>query len=485
MLDQPDIEQGEGLIDTRLQPKQGLAYKTIATELLYGGAAGGGKSHLMRIAAIMWCLAIPGLQVYIFRRKFPDLWKNHMEGPTAFPAMLAQYLDMGWCKINLSKNYIEFYNGSKILLCHCQHEKDRFDYQGAEIHVLMVDELTTFPENVYRYLRGRVRLGGLQLPAGWAGMFPRIINSANPGGIGHNWVKMTFIDVQPQYEIRKMGKKEGGMLRQYIPARLEDNKALIANDPEYEDRLEGLGNEALVEAMRRGDWDIVAGGMFDDVWERSKHVIRPFAIPSSWTIDRTFDWGSSKPFSVGWWAESDGTGATMADGTTRYFPRGTVFRIAEWYGWNGKANEGCKMLARDIAAGIIEREQAMGIYYRVEPGAADSSIYTTEDGHCIADEMLTKNVMWLPANKAPGSRKQGWELMRRAFSAVLKPRMEDPGLIIFSNCVQFIRTVPTLTRLERDTDDIDTNAEDHIADESRYRLLQSKHEEGQTQLTGT
>ena len=311
-------------IDTRLQPKQGLAYKTIATELLYGGAAGGGKSHLMRIAAIMWCLAIPGLQVYIFRRKFPDLWKNHMEGPTAFPVMLAEYIEAGWCKINLSKNYIEFYNGSKILLCHCQHEKDMYDYQGAEIHVLMVDELTTFPEKVYRYLRGRVRLGGLQLPAGWRGMFPRIINSANPGGIGHNWVKMTFIDVQPEYEIRRMGKKEGGMVRQFIPARLEDNRALTANDPEYEDRLEGLGNEALVEAMRRGDWDIVAGGMFDDVWDRDKHIIRPFPIPSSWAIDRTFDWGSSKPFSVGWWAESDGTGATMADGTVRYFPRGST-----------------------------------------------------------------------------------------------------------------------------------------------------------------
>lgn len=472
------------MFSARLQPKQGIAFKSIASEILYGGAAGGGKSHLMRVAAILWCLAIPGLQVYIFRRKFPDLWKNHMEGPTAFPSMLAAFIDQGWCKINLTKNFIEFYNGSKILLCHCQHEKDRFDYQGAEIHVLMIDELTTFTEKIYRYLRGRVRLGGLKLPEERRGAFPRIINSGNPGGIGHNWVKMTFIDVQPEYQIRKMPMKDGGMTRQFIPARLEDNKALTDNDPEYADRLEGLGNEALVEAMRRGDWDIVAGGMFDDVWERQRHVIRPFAIPSSWNLDRSFDWGSSKPFSVAWWAESDGTGATMADGTVRYWPRGTLFRIAEWYGWNGKANEGCKMLARDIASGIIEREQAMGIYYRVEPGPADSSIYTTEDGHCIADEMLTKNVTWLPANKSPGTRKQGWELMRRAFSAVLKAPMEDPGLIIFSNCVQFIRTVPTLTRLERDTDDIDTNAEDHIADETRYRMLQSKHEEGQTQLTG-
>lgn len=467
-----------------LQPKQGLAYHSVASEILYGGAAGGGKSHLMRAAAIIWCCAIPGLQVYIFRRKFPDLWKNHMEGPTAFPALLAEYILHGWVKINLSKNYIEFWNGSKILLCHCQYEKDRYDYQGAEIHVLMVDELTTFPDCIYRYLRGRVRLGGLKVKAPWRGLFPRIINSANPGGIGHNWVKQTFIDIQPPYEIRRMVKKEGGMTRQFIPARLEDNPALMENDPEYEDRLEGLGNAALVEAMRRGDWDIVAGGMFDDVWDRKRHVMRPFQIPGSWGIDRSFDWGSSKPFSVAWWAESDGTNAVMADGTVRSFPRGTLFRIAEWYGWNGTANEGTKMLARDIAAGIVERENAMGIFYRVEPGPADSSIYTVEDGHCIADEMLVHNVMWIPANKGPGSRKQGWELMRSRFAAMLKPHPEDPGLIIFQNCVQFIRTVPTLTRLERDPDDIDTNAEDHIADEVRYRVLQTKHEEGTVQMTG-
>jgi hypothetical protein len=472
------------VIDLDLQYKQSVALTTDATEILYGGAAGGGKSHLMRVAAIYWCCHIPSLQVYIFRRKFPDLWKNHMEGPTAFPAMLSEFVLKGWVSINNTKNYIQFWNGSKIMLCHCQHEKDVYDYQGAEIHVLMVDELTTFTEYVYRYLRGRVRLGGLQVPEEYKGMFPRILGSANPGGIGHNWVKQTFIDVQPPLAIARMNKKEGGMLRQFIPALLEDNPALTDNDPDYEDRLEGLGNEALVEAMRHGDWDIVAGGMFDDVWQRDRHVIKPFQIPSSWRIDRSFDWGSSKPFSVGWWAESDGTNATMQDGTVRSFPRGTLFRIAEWYGWNGKANEGSKMLAREIAEGIVLRENAMGIYYRVEPGPADSSIFSREDGHCIADEMLVYNVMWEPANKAPGTRKQGWELMRRAMKATLRSPMEDPGLIIFENCVQFIRTVPTLTRLDRDLDDIDTNAEDHIADEVRYRLLQTYHEEGTVQITG-
>jgi len=472
------------MIDIDLQYKQSKALISNATEILYGGAAGGGKSHLMRAAAIYWCMSIPNLQVYIFRRKFPDLWKNHMEGPTSFPQMLAELVDAGYCKINLSKNYIEFYNGAKILLCHCQHEKDRFDYQGAEIHVLMVDELTTFTETIYRYLRGRVRLGGLKLDGEWDGFFPRIINSANPGGVGHNWVKQTWIDIQPPYQIARVTKAEGGMLRQFIPALLEDNPALTKNDPEYEDRLEGLGNEALVSAMRHGDWDIVAGGMFDDVWQRERHIIRPFAVPASWRIDRSFDWGSSKPFSVGWWAESDGTNATMHDGTVRSFPRGTLFRIAEWYGWNGKANEGSKLLAREIAEGIVQRENAMGIYYRVEPGPADSSIFTNEDGHCIADEMLVYNVMWEPANKAPGTRKSGWELMRRGFKATLQSPMESPGLIIFENCVQFIRTVPTLTRLERDPDDIDTTSEDHIADETRYRLLQNYHEEGTVQITG-
>lgn len=467
-----------------LQAKQTQAFDTHATELLYGGAAGGGKSHLMRTAFISWCTHIPGLQCYLFRRKFPDLWKNHMEGPSSFPAMLAEWVDEGYVSINQTKNYITFWNDSKIHLCHCQHEKDKYDYQGAEIHVLGVDELTTFPESIYRYLRGRVRLGALQVPDPYKETFPRIVNSANPGGIGHNWVKMSFIDEQPPYAVKRMSKEEGGMLRQFIPAWLEDNPALVENDPEYENRLEGLGNKALVEAMRRGDWDIVAGGMFDDVWDRSRHVLKPFAIPQTWKIDRTFDWGSSKPFSVGWWAESDGTDATMLDGTTRSFPRGSVFRIAEWYGWNGKPNEGTRMLAADIAKGIIEREEAMGIRYRVEKGAADSSIYTTEDGHCIADQMSMHGVMWTKANKAPGSRKQGWELMRTMFKAALAPVPEEAGLYIFENCVQFIRTVPTLTRLDRDTDDVNTNEEDHIADDTRYRLLEKKYEEATLKIVG-
>src|SRR5690606_22286901 len=139
-----------------------------------GGAAGGGKSHLMRGAAISWCSQIDGLQVYLFRREFPDLYKNHMEGPTSFPNMLAPWVEEGFARINYGANQIIFpFNGSKIHLCHCKNEQDVYGYQGPEIHVLMIDELTHFTEFMYRYLRGRVRLGGLKVPEHLKGMFPR------------------------------------------------------------------------------------------------------------------------------------------------------------------------------------------------------------------------------------------------------------------------------------------------------------------------
>ncbi len=428
----------------------------------------------MRVAAILWCIAIPGLQVYIFRRLFADLWKNHMEGPGGFLALLAGWIEAKAVKVNYSDNSIEFYNKSKIFLCHCQYEKDVIKYQGAEIHVLFIDELTHFTEKIYRFLRGRVRMAGIQIPARFKGLFPRIICGSNPGSIGHNWVKFSFIDNAAEYEIRRMPKQEGGMLRQFIPAKLQDNPALNESDPDYEDRLEGLGDPELVRAMRDGDWNIIAGGMFDDLWNdcgrRVVHIIQPFDIPSSWRIDRSFDWGSSAPFSVGWWAESDGTKAPNG----KIYPRGTLFRIYEWYGWNGKPNEGCKLLAVDIAKGILEREKLWGI--KAKPGPADSSIYDTENGMCIADDMAKIGVRWIEADKSPGSRKNRAERMRKYLKASLQSPMESPGLFIFDRCTHFIRTVPVLPRAENNRDDVDTDAEDHAYDEAAYRIAQPKRE---------
>ena len=464
MTTAPALDLGE------LHQRQSDALQSTATEILYGGAAGGGKSHLFRTALIYWGLAVPGLQTYLFRRTLPDLWRNHMDGPTSFPALLAPWVKTGLARINHSKGFIDLPGGSRINLCHCQHAKDVYNYQGAEMHVLAIDELTQWQRDMYLFLRSRVRMVSVKVPEQFRGLFPRIICGANPGGVGHNWVKSDFIDVQPVFQISRMPGKEGGLRRQYIPARLEDNPALLRDDPDYINRLDGLGNPALVKAMKEGDWDIVAGGAIDDVWNRDAHVLEPFEVPPTWRIDRSFDWGSSKPFSVGWWAESDGTEATMRDGSKRCWPRGTIFRIAEMYGWNGKANEGCRMLAVEVARKILELEARVFKGRAVAPGPADSAIYDAENGQSIGDDMAAAGVLWERADKRPGSRKAGLETLRRRLKACLTRPMEESGLFIFSTCAQFIRTVPVLSRDSRDPDDVDSGAEDHVYDETRYRL---------------
>jgi hypothetical protein len=466
----------------RLHRKQGIAFRSRATEILYGGAAGGGKSHLMRVAAIAWCVAVPGLQVYLFRRTYPDLFKNHMTGPGSFPVLLADWILHGVAWIDWGKMQVRLRNGSCIHLCHCQHEKDVYHYQGAEIHVLLIDELTQWSSDMYRFLRSRLRLGGLKIPPAFQGLFPRALLGANPGGIGHNWVKASFVTIAAALAITRVAKDEGGMLRQFIPALLEDNPTLLDNDPDYESKLEGLGSAALVRAMRLGDWDIVEGGFFDDLWDKRVHVIKPFLIPRCWRIDRSFDWGSSKPFSVGWWAESDGT--TAPNG--KKYPRGTLFRIDELYGWDGKRpNVGTKQLASDVAKAIKAKEKAWrtALGYVVHPGPADPSIYAVEDGHSIADSMAKAGVTWVEGDNTPGSRKTGWERMRELMSAATKKPMEEPGLFVFETCLQFVRTVPVLPRDQHNPEDIDTKAEDHTADEARYRVLAKR--ENRTMRVGT
>jgi hypothetical protein len=443
------------------------------------------NSHLLRVLAITYSVNVPQLQTYLFRRTSPDLIANHMVGAGSFPDMLGPFLESKHVTINWSKNEIRFWNGSIIHLCHCQHEKDLTGYQGAQAGLLLLDELTHFTESMYRFLRGRVRLGGTVVPDEYKGKLPKVVCGSNPGSIGHNWVKKTFIDFAPANTVVQMPKEDGGLKRVFIPAKLTDNYALMENDPDYADRLSGLGTDNLVSAMLDGNWDIAEGGYFDDVWDRNVHVIKPFDIPKSFRIDRSFDWGSSKPHSVGFWAESDGSQVTLQDGSIAHYPRGTLFRIAEIYGWNGNADEGCRKTAKEIAEDIVEFQTAMSWGKRVQPGPADAAIYTKENGDCIADDMKEVGIRWVPADKRPGSRVAGWQKMRKLFKAAFESPRETPALYIFDTCIHFIRTVPTLPRdASKGGEDIDSKSEDHCADESRYRCNYRAKSAGYMQVQG-
>lgn len=436
-----------------LHKKQSFAFQSSATEILYGGAAGGGKSHLIRVCAIAWATDIPGIQIYLFRRTHPDLWKNHMEGPTSFPAMLGEWIALGIVKLNLSDGQVIFWNGSKIHLCHCQHEKDVLKYQGAEIHALLIDELTHFTEKIYRFLRGRCRLGGFSIPAKWKGQFPRVMTGANPGGVGHHWVKQSFIDGAIPLQHRTMDKKDGGMLRQYIPARLEDNPTM---DEGYADKLSGLGNEALIRAMLEGDWEIVAGAYFTE-FSRVRHVVKPFSIPLHWTRYRAFDWGSAKPFACYWIA--------VSDGTLHEYPRGALVVYREYYGMKeGEPNVGLKMSADRVAA-EIKRKDLKETTNENGWGVADPAIFAVDGGISIAESMRAEGVRW---RSADNKRKAGWEQLRIRLNGD-----EDgkPLLFVFETCVHLIRTLPALQHDEHDPEDVDSDQEDHAPDALRYGCM--------------
>lgn len=391
-----------------------------------------------------------------------------MSGVSGFPSLLAEWVDAGHVRINYSKRHITFWNGAKIQLGSVQYSKDVAKYQGAEVGLLLIDELTHFSDDIYRFLRGRLRLGATAIPEKYKGLFPRIICGSNPGSIGHNWVKQAFVDPAPPMEIVQQSDEEGGLKRQYINARLDDNPTLLENDPTYEKRLAGLGKPELIKAMRDGDWNVVAGGMFDDLFSPAHHVIRPFTVPASFRVDRGFDWGTSKPFAVLYFAESDGSTVTLGDGSERTFPRGSIFVISEWYGWNGKPNQGCRMINAEIARGVRERDLAMGRI--VHPGPADNAINEVREGTSIADDMARapNYVRWTKSDKSPGSRINGWEVIRKLLKQALDGEL--PGLYIFDTCRHTIRTLPTLPRHASIDGDLDSESEDHIADVIRYRV---------------
>jgi hypothetical protein len=317
-----------------------------------------------------------------------------------------------------------------------------------------------------------------------------IRSTTNPSGPGHNWVMQRYRLPLPGFPSQTLGaliddaKDDKGNLeppRRYIHATVEENLLMMASDPEYINRLcAGATSEAQYQAFRFGDWSIVAGGMFDDIWPkvRERCVVPPFlhrVPPVSWRITHAFDPGSAKPFSYQIFAESDGSDVEFADGTIRSTIPGDLFLCFEWYGWNGRPNVGLRHLTvPDIAEGIRKRWKEWGIDKRVRPGPSDIGIFDEQNGFCAAEEFAKRGVHFEKAAKGPFSRVEGWAQMRMRLAATVaepgRPR-ETPGLfIVGENCPQWLRTVPVLPRKEDQEDDVDSEAEDHNGDCTRYRL---------------
>ena len=480
-------------------------------EVLFQGSRGGGKTDCMLMSfgqnvgigyGIFW-------KGVIFRRSYKELDdiinKSQKWFRKIFPD--AQFLrgkgDYKWI----------FADGEELYFRHFSHVDDYWNYHGQEYPFIGWEELTTWPDSTgyekmfscnrvgyspdkvdtglcircsdhttwYRASDGtgipknhpdyrdpnvakRVICDGCQFELPQK-CIPQVRSTTNTFGVGHSWVKQYFIDnAKAGTPFLLEGKKRE---RVHIASNLVENPHL---NPEYIDDIRQLDDENLKAAWLFGSWDIVAGGMFSHVWETSTHMVDAFDIPSTWRLDRSFDWGNSKPFCTLWFAESDGSDYIDADGNSTHTNRGDIFVVFEDYGWNGTPNEGIRATNKEMARRIkaIENDNPMFHKRRVHAGPADSAIWTVENGHSIKDDMQVIGVNWRRADKSAGSRKAGWSLIiQKLKNAVTK---EGPGLYFFDNCIHSKRLIPVTPRDEKDMDDIDTEFEDHLQDALRYRI---------------
>jgi len=411
-------------------------------EVLYGGAAGGGKSFAMLVDLLRYA-SNGNHRALLLRRTLAELTElidqSRKLYPKAFPGAVFRE----------SKNTWSFPSGATALFSYVDKDNDVTRYQGQSFTWIGVDELGQYPTPyVWNYLRSRLRTTDPEIQT-----YMRA--SANPGGVGGWWLKKMFVDpAVPNDPFWATDIDSGNILRygpnhptnadqplyqrRFIPARLTDNPFLMESG-EYEAMLLSLP-EVERRRLLEGDWDVADGAAFSE-FDRSKHVVEPFEVPYNWPRLRAADYGYSSPSCVLW-------GAVDWDGNI------WIYRELYDKGYTGET------LARIVNA-LEEHDPLMQI--SVLDGACWSKHGT---GPSIAETMIRNGTRWIPAdkNRIPGKI----ELHRRL---AVDERTDEPKLKIFSTCTNLIRTLPTIPLSKTNSEDVDTKADDHAYDALRYMCM--------------
>ena len=412
-------------------PKQVVFHNASARNVLYGGAAGGGKSHALRWDAYMRCLLQKDYRALLLRRTYPELESTHLD---VVPVDIANGLPADYLK---SDRKVVFGNGSVLRFGHCEDDASLSKYLSTEYHAIYFDELVTFTEKQYLLVRSRARAPKA------SGIKPVIRGGTNPGGPESHWVRRRFIwkDIttkeDPRYDPDDYA---------YIPATLDDNPHL--DQEEYAANLESLPEE-LARAYRYGDWDIFPGQYFGE-WRKAKHVsAQHLVLPAHFQRVRAVDWGYVKPGVCLWLVK-------LPDSGRWYLEHEYVFT---------------RTLAADVAREIVRRTKAHG--WKVNYTVADTAMWTPDGtvGESMAETFARNGVPLIQADKrrvGTMDRPLGWQRLRHW----LREAPDGvPWLTVSPECAYTSRTIPALISDKTRPEDVDSDGEDHAADALRYFVM--------------
>jgi hypothetical protein len=417
-------------------------------EILYGGARGGGKTDaaLGRIGLRAGAFG-QHYNAVVFRREMPQA-DDMLERARELYEQVAAF--------KVQDSSFRFVNGARLRFRPLLSTSDAEKYQGQNLSDIVVEEAGNFPEPA-----PILRLYGAMRSA--HGIPTSLVMTGNPGGPGQHWLSERYRIVEFPEGFRVIREKlPAGQAaeRVFIPARVQDNRILLANDPNYVRNLYMVGSRELVRAWLQGDWSAIAGAFFD-CWDHERHVLRPCSIPADWLRFRSIDWGSARPASVGWWAVVGDDFKHPASG--HVLPRGALLRYRELYVSSGP-NQGRKWTAEQVAQEVVNMTGGEKIAYTV----ADPAMFAQDGGPSLAERFANCGVHLRPADNARVAQRGhlgGWDLMRARLVGDDEGR---PMIATFTTCRDSIRSIPMLQHDETRPEDLDTDGEDHAADEWRY-----------------